>query len=381
MYFSAFLPKNHFIRISLHPLFFYTIALIIGIFLQSLSFFFVVFFIWILILFADIFYQLPLHLVISASFLLAGSALYQKNINRYQATQEAFCNSQSEDFIAMITDIFSLNSPFPKYRLTASVQKAISKDSYFNTITSPQIYIYAHDITHLALHDRIMIKAAIIKKPNQESIKTYFRKRGIIGSITLKDSFSIIYRPFYSINRWLFTVRNNLKDHLKKRFSSSTFHLISLLFLGSKDIPPKKIHSIQQDFNNWGIAHYLARSGLHLVLFVMIWEIILKWMPISFFWKNIIVCFLTFLYLIFSWISISFIRSFAAFMMYKIAILLNRSAHPIHLITLITCTTLIYNPFYLFSLDFQLSYGITFALAWINFISTHPHNHSIKKNS
>ena len=57
-----------------------------------------------------------------------------------------------------------------------------------------------------------------------------------------------------------------------------TFFFFSFGNITSK----KTLSSYKDSFKQWGIMHYLARSGLHLVLFLSLFSIILNYLPLSF---------------------------------------------------------------------------------------------------
>ena len=118
-------------------------------------------------------------------------------------------------------------------------------------------------------------------------------------------------------------------------------------------------------FRQWGISHYLARSGLHLTIFTFIWLMLFRLFPFSFFFKQLFMLLLCSIYLVFSWSSISFLRAFYSFFLYTICNICKIPIHFLHILTLVTLYVAICNPIQIFFLDFQLSFALTFALALI----------------
>ncbi|MFC1845655.1 ComEC/Rec2 family competence protein [Candidatus Dependentiae bacterium] len=108
----------------------------------------------------------------------------------------------------------------------------------------------------------------------------------------------------------------------------------------------------------------MARSGLHLVIFMFLWGIIFSFIPLPFTYKQLALIGLGLFYCLLSWTSISFIRAISIFLLYKISPLLHKQGQLLHLLTIICLVTLIWNPAQLLFLDFQLSFGLTLALAW-----------------
>ena len=115
----------------------------------------------------------------------------------------------------------------------------------------------------------------------------------------------------------------------------------------------------------WGIVHYLARSGIHVVLTVSCWELVMRFIPLHFFIKQLILILLILVLHLFTWPSISFMRAVTTFLLSKGCTLSSLAFQPIHILSLTTFFTLVAYPLYLFSLDFQLSFGLTFVLAWL----------------
>ena len=96
------------------------------------------------------------------------------------------------------------------------------------------------------------------------------------------------------------------------------------------------------------------------------WHYLLRFFPLHFFLKQLILLLLVLLYHLFTFPSISFLRALITYILYKICVFQNLSYNPLHILSLTTFGVLLVNPFQLFFLDFQLSFGLTFALAWFN---------------
>ena len=142
-----------------------------------------------------------------------------------------------------------------------------------------------------------------------------------------------------------------------------SFAMFSSIFLGNRQINKKENNIVKNSFRLWGILHFLARSGLHLIIFLMLCELMLKFIPIHFHLKQGILVFLSLIYLLLSWPSLSFIRAFSIFLLYKLCPILNKKSDLATLVATVCLMMLIYNPIQLFFLDFQLSFGLTIALA------------------
>jgi competence protein ComEC len=178
--------------------------------------------------------------------------------------------------------------------------------------------------------------------------------------------YTLVHRPTYHVARGLTLLKKHILYSFKKKLSKPTFTLFASLFLGEKKINQKEIEILQRQFKQWGILHILARSGLHLVMVLSAYEYIFRFIPLPLPYKIGILLLLNLIYFALSWPSISFIRAFLIFLFYKIFSLLYIPTHFLHILLLICIVILLINPMQLFFIDFQLSFGLTFALGWLN---------------
>ena len=144
--------------------------------------------------------------------------------------------------------------------------------------------------------------------------------------------------------------------------------LFSTIFLGAHTRDKNTFDDIREDFITWGIAHYLARSGLHLIVIIVMLMFFLKKIPLNFSVKQIIILFFVICYSLFSWTSISYLRAFLMLILHMICRACSVEYQPFHIMMITTLCVVLDNPFQLFFLDFQLSFLLTGALAWHSFL-------------
>jgi ComEC/Rec2-related protein len=238
-------------------------------------------------------------------------------------------------------------------------------------LSNHSLYIYSKSISDLQVCSTIVIHKIVIKKVENPSFALYLSKEKVAGTIFIeKLDFKTLSVP-PSWHRYLANWKNNIYLTLQNKMSTKTFALFSSIFLGNRANVKKEMDYAKEPFKIWGTSHYLARSGLHLVIFVLVWQFLLSLIPIVFWIKQIILISLISTYSLFSWSSVSFERALLMFLIYKFCIISGKPSHYVHLIILVTGIVLILNPLQLFFLDFQLSFGLTFALAWFNHMQTH----------
>jgi len=178
--------------------------------------------------------------------------------------------------------------------------------------------------------------------------------------------YRIDYHSPWSLRYWIWNEKTKLLNRLENKLSQRGFQFFSSLFLGNRSYVKSSLEETNEQFKAWGIYHFLARSGMHLALFIFIWQAIFCLLPLPMIIKQIILSLFSCLYFALTWTSTPFTRSFALFLLNKICLFSKTPFHTLHYLTLVCFGFLLYCPLYLFFLDFQLSFALTFALAWFN---------------
>jgi len=223
---------------------------------------------------------------------------------------------------------------------------------------------------HLQVGDTMAIEKLKIKKSKNSSFNRYLLKENINATTYANEIHAqVTHRPQYSWSRFIWNLKNNNIMRLKKVMSRKCFMMYSSLFLGNRSIVKAELEKHTMDFKAWGIIHYVARSGLHMVIFSMVLFILLSSLPFALWIRYVLIILLSCSYALLSWLSISFIRAFIMFLFYTISLLLKKYNNALHILVITCFATLLYNPFYIFFLDFQLSFFCTFILALLNQIS------------
>ncbi len=202
------------------------------------------------------------------------------------------------------------------------------------------------------------------KMTKNQSYTWYLFKEGIVASTyTNNRSYKLYCRPWISFSRWFSETRERIRHSFSVKMSPQTYSLMSSLFLGTKSLGKSYGH-VRNQFTWWGIVHYLARSGLHVILILYTWNLLLGFLRIPYFLKQGMLVILSIIYHLLTWPSISFERALISFLLYRLCIFQNLSVKPLHVLSLTTLIILMKNPLHLFFLEFQLSFLLTFALAW-----------------
>lgn len=270
--------------------------------------------------------------------------------------------------IARVQDIQT--SDKAQYPYTVFLELIKLKESTYGSVWQPNtavIAAYCHSIPFLETDDVLFLEECTFSNHNPKTgFYDYLVKSGINGTLFCHHlKYTLLQRPSYSFQKTLLKIRSSVFDRVRTKMSEQTAAFYASLFLGNCHTYKTYLKSMKTSFGIWGLSHFLARSGLHLVLFIFLWHILLGYIPLRSRYKHLLMLILNTIYLLLSWSSLSFMRSFAALCFYYSAHLLQQQPSTLHVITLLSCACLLINPMHLFFLDFQLSFGLTFALAWI----------------
>jgi len=363
--------NSYFLPLNVHIVFFITLFFIIGIIYAAYAAPLLPLCITIVALGIKMIVQLHKKQTLSLTYLLLTISIIAGYI-RYNQQCAPFHNFYSQstkitcDVQGIITDILPIEHPRANERITLLINRIrITENSWIPARL--YIHLYVKFPTSYLISDTVQFNSIVIKKPTSQSFSVYLIKEGITASIFYSGhNHQLLQRPSWCIWRWIYNSRQNIFQRIRRKMTSKIFALFSSLFLGNRSLNKQLTEKTADQFRQWGISHYLARSGLHLTLFSFIWRIALRTIPINFRFKQGLIFLLILTYSLLSWASVSFVRALHSFYLYILCNLLYLRPHFLHNLTLITLLILYMNPLQLFFLDFQLSFALTFGLAWIN---------------
>lgn len=342
-------------QLVFHPLFFITHACIIGIawhYTQAHVLFIALCIMSIIALYCTRLYRKPIIIICMITSFFIGAYRHYA-VHATHAYWIAHLDTHPFDTVATVTDRQAVDHPLYKQRLTL-----------FLHTCSRHIFLYTKACSSIHVDDTLIIRNITIKQPSSHSYQQYLLKEGVLATIfTAKLDYTLVYRPHYSYTRWLHALKNNMLNSLAHKMATQSYHLFASLFLGNKPLPKKTLENTKEHFNTWGVSHYLARSGLHMIIIGMVWHMLVSLLPLSYALRTFLLIILSIMYGLLSWPTISFNRALISFILYKICDLLGTPTHFLHTVTVVCLAVIIHNPLQVFFLDFQLSFGLTCALA------------------
>lgn len=258
-----------------------------------------------------------------------------------------------------------------------SVSDVVNVNNYQHHPVSCEVLCYLRgDGKCLQVGDTVMVRNTRINLPpdrqsfDGQTYDDYLLKQGAVAAIFASGGkqCKVVHRPTWSLQRFFWKLRDRVYTGLQRRLSPQTFKYLSLIFLGNKQ--QADVNTMRATFNQWGVAHHLARSGLHIVLFIVMWTSLLRLVPVHCFLKKLMLILLCLVYACLSWSSLPFVRALYAFLLMQVGHLFCRQANYLHLLSIICLVLLLFNPLQLFFLDFQLSFALTFSLVFLSLRST-----------
>jgi competence protein ComEC len=205
------------------------------------------------------------------------------------------------------------------------------------------------------------------KNPNQFDYAQYLANKQIYAQIyTSKVEFAVNKKIKKDI--WFYASRLNTRivHNLEKaKFNAEEMNVALALILGQQ----QEISSdIIQDYQYSGATHVLSVSGLHVGFIMLFILFILKPIPNTqrgSFIKLIAILISLVLFAIISGLSPPVLRSVIMFSFLAIGNHLHRNSNTYHTLLVSILLILLFEPYFLFDVGFQLSYIALFSILWL----------------
>lgn len=258
-------------------------------------------------------------------------------------------NSYNHRYFASVT---AVNSVKVKGKILLNVQKD-STNNAFNV--DDKIFI---------THGFDSINAPL--NPYQFNYKHYLENQQIHHQISIKNKeYLLLKNNNQSIKGLAFLIRKQINNALIKfNFKGDELSIINALLLGQRQEISKEI---LQNYQNAGAVHILAVSGLHVGIILLMLTFLLspldklKHGTIS---KLIIIIFLLWVFAFIAGLSASIVRAVTMFTAIAISLTVKQSISTYKALIISIFVLLLFNPFYLFNVGFQLSYLAVFFIVW-----------------
>lgn len=233
----------------------------------------------------------------------------------------------------------------------------IAKDSSGTKITTGN-YLKVNEIVY---------KNRETTNPNQFDYGEYLNKKQLYAQLYTTNG-ELTIGTILKKDIWYYTdcLRSTIKQNLeKKHFSSKELNVAVALLMGQKqDVSA----DIMQDYQYAGAIHILSVSGLHVGYILLFLSFILKPIPNtkkgSIIKLSILLCTLT-AFAILAGLSPSVLRSVVMFSFVAIGYQLRRTVNIYHTLIVSALLILLFQPYFIFDIGFQLSYLALFFIVWL----------------
>ena len=224
----------------------------------------------------------------------------------------------------------------------------------------------------LKADDQILVKTTLKnvsspKNPHQFNYKVYLEKQSIYKQISITENdYLLLDSNQMSLNGLAHQFREKVNLSLRNyKFEKDELSIINALLLGQRQEISK---DILENFAKAGAIHILAISGLHVGIILWLLSIILK--PLEYFKNGKIIKLILAVTLLWSFafiagMSASVIRAVTMFTAVAISLLGKKQSSIYNNLIISIFILLLFNPFYLFDVGFQLSYLAVFFIVWL----------------
>lgn len=300
-------------------------------------------------------------------FIGIGIVRTESNSPKYLKTHYSKFIEAENKSVIKITKILGDNKTYQKYeadvlevnknRTMGMVLLKMRKDS---------------EIRKLRIDDLIYTTAIFLEirrplNPYEFDYRNYLRNKGIYHQVLAdKDSYISFRSQKKSIKGFASSIRLKIDEELKKKnFSTRELAIVNAILLGQR----QEISGDHfRQYRDAGVIHILAISGLHIGILLYFLNIVLK--PLDKFKKGeflkvLLIVFILWSYAILAGLSASVFRAVAMFSAMAIGSISKRRTQTINSLTISFFVLLLYDPFYLFDVGFQLSYSAVFFIIWL----------------
>ena len=196
--------------------------------------------------------------------------------------------------------------------------------------------------------------------PGQFDYAAFMKHKGIEKQLYLKEWQPIdkVASPYISLMQLRFYLQQNIQ--LNTAMSDQAKALINALLLGDRtDIERTKVDAFQQ----LGILHILAISGLHIGVIYLVLNRLTFWLNSTY--RCLVILLFLWGFAFLSGGSPSVLRSVFIFSLLSISGGLKRKQSTLDMIGLSLFLSLLFQPNWLFDVGFQLSYMAVLGIVWL----------------
>jgi competence protein ComEC len=248
------------------------------------------------------------------------------------------------------------------YKVCARVLYARDEHRWLSCEGSILLYFSAGD-SLLAYGDRLLVSARAdsippSQNPGEFDYRKYLSYRGIYHRSYVKPGAYklIVHNTGNAVLRFALSVRKHLLELLSRNLSEQSYAVASALLIGyTGDLDPDLVTA----FAHSGTLHVLSVSGMHVAVIYLVLSACLGFMDRSRLLKVLRVLILMgflWMYALVTGFSPPVLRACVMLSLVIVGQVLNRNVNVYNILSASAFGLLLYNPFYIADVGFQLSY-------------------------
>jgi len=294
-----------------------------------------------------------------------GWALYKWQISNFEKFKQQI-NHQTFNVTGTVVDYEKNDLNRFKYKLTIRTTKFQNNNKTIHI--NKFLTIYTQKFPPIYVGEKVLLKSLNFNFATKNFyFENFLIKNQICATVFVPvlDFEKNKKHKTFSLERY----KRNILKKINFKMDNPTKIMFNSIFLGNKNHDRIMLNKIRNKFQTWGIVHYLARSGLHLVIINIIWQNLCNILQFPSITCNIMILLLMLAFAILSWTALPFLRALIMIIGYQICHLGLLQIHLLHILNISCILMLIYNPISIFFLDFQLSFLLTYGLVFLNELS------------
>lgn len=201
-----------------------------------------------------------------------------------------------------------------------------------------------------------------VRNPGQFDYQKYLGKRGVFARVLLSRYSAVNVVPGkikFSLNQVFYRSRKNLNAHIHQLLPETPAGFLAAVMLGERqEIDP----GVRSDFQNTGVAHVLAISGLHVGFVVLIIYLLVSFLPLSFRGHNLLTILFLAVYMFLTGAKPPVVRATLMISLYLIGENLERKPNAYNIVWLAAFLILLVQPQQLFWVSFQFSFAAVLSI-------------------
>lgn len=203
------------------------------------------------------------------------------------------------------------------------------------------------------------------KNPFEFDYKTFQSRRGIqMHHFLRKENFlKIGHKPKFSILAWSYGLNEKCARILKEKIrNKSGLAVAEAMLLGAKD---ELDNETRDAYATAGAVHILAVSGLHVGILMLMLNFLFSPLRKKTILYGILTVCLLWAYAVFTGLSPSVTRATLMFSLFQLGNMFKRDKNSINVLAGSAFFLLLFKPFWLFEVGFQLSYLAIFGIIYL----------------